>query len=75
MGQLNRTCRMNASWFLCPDASCQVRSSGKFKSATDQNTAGFAVAGPHLWSMLSASLHLVDNFARFKHLLNVYLFS
>jgi len=33
----------------------------------------FAVAGPRLWSMFSASLHLVD--ARFKHLLKSHLFS
>jgi len=79
MGQLNRTCRMNARCFLSTDASRQLQSSGKLTClATDPTWLGdgsFGVAGPRLWSMLSASLHLVDNFACFKPLLKAHLFT
>jgi len=32
------------------------------------------VAGPHIWNMLSASLHFMDDFVCFKLLLKAHLF-
>ena len=65
---------------LISDASCRLRSSDTFtlivvpRTRTRLGDRSFAVAGPQIWNSLPEDLRLVDNYARFRRLLEGHMF-
>ena len=68
-------CEVNFSWCLTPSPITVIHSfaSVVLWTKTCPCDKSLTIAGRRMWNVLSASLHLVDNYTHFRHLLKAHL--